>query len=167
MRYGGKEFPREDAVMDEAEFLASVARLMELKELEAQIAQEQAEVRAELAAFLESRAVKGWSGQIMGRPVRVTRQERTQITYDEDLLRQRLGERYRLVIGLDRKRLAQREEEVLRWLGDHAPEVCTVDREKVRAALEKGECSSDEFRGAFERKVTYTVALQTEKADGK
>lgn len=150
--------------MDEAAFLATVARLMELKELEAQIVQEQAEVRAELSEFLESRAQKGWSGQIMGRPVRVTRQERTQITYNEELLRQRLGDRYRMIIGLDKKRLTEREDEVLRWLGDHAVEVGRVDRDKVKAALEQGACSSDEFRGTFERKVTYTVALQlTEK----
>lgn len=146
--------------MDEQTFLANVERLMELKELEEQIAREQAEIRAEIGQYLEGRSAKSWVGQVHGREIRVTRQERVQVTYDEPLLRQRLGDRFRQVIGLDRKLLTAREDEVLQWLGDRAYEVAHVDRSKVKEALERGDVSSDEFKGAFERKVTYTVALQ-------
>lgn len=146
--------------LDEADFLANVQRLMELKELEEHIAREQAEIRAEIAAFLGARGATVWNGQVHGQSVKVTRQERAQITYNEPLLRERLGERYRLVLGLDRKAVTAREDEILQWLGDRALEVARVDRNKVKSALEAGTVSPDEFRGAFERKVSYTAALQ-------
>lgn len=149
--------------VDEQTFLANVERLMELKELEEQITREQTEIRAEIGEYLESRAAKSWGGQVHGREIKVTRQERVHVTYDDDLLRQRLGARYRQVIGLDRKLLSAREDEVLQWLGDRAFEVARVDRAKVKEALERGDVATDEFRGAFERKVSYVVTLQVTK----
>jgi hypothetical protein len=146
--------------MDEQTFLANLTRLMELKELEAQIEAEQREIRGEIAAYLEARSVKIWTGQLMGKGVKVTRQERVQIRYDEKLLRERLGDRYREIISLDRKLLASRESEVFQWLGEHALEVSKVDRQKVKEALERGGVDPEAFRGTFERQVSQTVALQ-------
>lgn len=149
----------EEAHVDEAEFQANVARLLELRELEQQIAAEQKEIREEIGRYLEARALKGWNGQVLGQQVRVVRQERSQVTYNEALLQQRLGERYRSLLSLDRKEMTKREAEVMAWLGDHALEVARVDRNKVKTAMESGEVKPEEFKGAFERTVTYTVAL--------
>lgn len=82
------------------------------------------------------------------------------MTYGEDALHERLGERYRMLLAPDLRKLRAHVDELGQQLtpammdkvGSPAPE-------KVKAAIESGVVRLEEFKGAFRKEETVSVAV--------
>jgi len=92
--------------------------------------------------------------------VKLQRHERVRIEYDDDLLRNRLGDDAWLMLSsIDRNKLKQHEQELPVWLGSYYGQIASLDRRKVRDAVEKGQVDSDLFKGAFTKDSQEVVSI--------
>ncbi|OPZ25120.1 MAG: hypothetical protein BWZ02_02595 [Lentisphaerae bacterium ADurb.BinA184] len=99
--------------------------------------------------------------------LKITYHEVTEITYDEERLRQRLGERYRLILKPDPRKIARHLDAVVDLLEPALDTVGSPDRDKVRAAIASGAVTAAEFAGAFTKSVVRRVAVMRRREDGQ
>ena len=99
---------------------------------------------------------------------KVSRREKVEIIYDEDLLASRLGERYRDILMVDPKKVRKHLGEVAPLLSSKLDLVGTPNRDKVRESIESGALQVEDFAGNFEKTVTPMVYVSRIKdpADG-
>ncbi len=98
--------------------------------------------------------------ELGGRTLRATIRRSEQVVYDEELLRERLGDRYRLVLAPDPRRIRAHLDEVAPLL-EPVLELCgKPSPERVRAAIEGGTLRREEFRGAFERRERTSLTIR-------
>lgn len=91
---------------------------------------------------------------------KLQRNERVRIDYDDNLLRNRLGDETWLKLSsIDRGRLKQHEQELPAWLGAHYAQVAALDRRKVKEAIEAGLLDGNLFKGAFTKEVQEVVSI--------
>ena len=141
------------------------AQFEELRGRIKELDEERRALGARLGATMDVSGATSFELHSGDRPVSIRRARRVSVRYDEEALRGRLGDRYRKILSIDTKALRARKDEVREWLGEHLDEVGRPDRKRVKALIEAGEATVEDFAGAFEREVRYSVTVTPIKAE--
>jgi len=143
----------------------TLSRYLEIQQEERRLAEEKNRLREVLMAHMDRTGRNFWFPVLAGQELKVRYSSTTQVRYDEELLRQRLAERYVRVLAPDprkvREHLAEVEpclEPVLAIIGSPTPD-------KVRAAILAGVVAKEEFRGAFEKSLKRLLVVSRARAD--
>lgn len=154
----------------EPELTGEMERVLEryaaLQEREREIGQEKSLLQRKLWEHVAPTGVKVWCVEVAGVKRKVTCWTRTTVEYDEKLLRARLGDRYAGLLSPDPGKIRRHAGEVASLLEPVIETVGSVDREKVRAAIEAGEASAEEFRGACTRTERTVVSVARVRKQG-
>lgn len=100
-----------------------------------------------------------WKTHAGEAPVKVRYSRKTQVQYDEDLLRRRLGVRYRQILSPDPKKLKRLTTEQQTLLDPVMDMIGTPDAERVKAAIQQGVMKPEEFKDAFSKQDKVSVAV--------
>jgi hypothetical protein len=145
-----------------------LTRYVQIQEEARRLADEKATLQERLACHLADFAEPFWFPVVAGQPLKVRVHHATEFVYDEDLLRQRLRERYTQILKPDPVKVRRHLPDVERLLWPALDLVGAPHRDQVRIAVEKGAVPRDAFTGAFE-KVTWTsiaVSHVRDEAEG-
>ena len=145
------------------EIETALKRYLEIQETEKALKEEKRALQAMIAEYMGRGGTDQWLPTIDGEPLKIRRSVRVKVEYDEDLLRERLGPKYVELLAPNAKKMAQRNAEVVQALGPLLAEVGSVDRDRVRAAVERGTIRVEEFSGAFEKTERPTVMVARQK----
>ena len=99
---------------------------------------------------------------------KVSRREICEIEYNEELLRERLGEeKYRSILSVDWKRVRANFEKLEPFMTSVIDLVGAPSADKVKAGIESGALDRAAFSGAFikRKKVQFAVSCMKEKID--
>ena len=119
-----------------------------------QLEDERQALRDHLVRHMNQHRRTLWQTKVDDTEVNVRCQPLTTITYNEPLLRERLGARYVEILDVDLKKLKDRIEDVKPLLAPLLPFVGTPSREKVRDAIESGRLETSAFEGAYAKTET-------------
>ena len=146
----------------------AVHRLAEVEENLKQLNEERSFLRERIVELMVDAGTKQRDALVDGEPVVLRVQERRKVKYDEERLRQRLGERYRRILAPDTRKIRKHAKELGPALEPHLELIGTPTPDLVQAAIAEGVVSADEFRGAFRKDTTrslYMRRLTTKKTD--
>ena len=118
--------------------------------------EEQHTLRDVIARYMQTRQKTHWQTLVDAEEVGIRCIPQTVVTYDEPLLRERLGNRYAEILEIDIKKLKDNLADVTSLLSPALDRIGTPSREKVRDAIETGGLDPNLFKGAF----TKTEKLQ-------
>jgi hypothetical protein len=100
-----------------------------------------------------------WKTHAGEAPVKVRYSRKTHVEYDEELLRQRLGVRYRQILSPDPRKLKQLSDQQRELLEPVIDTIGTPDADRVKAAIQQGVMKPEEFKGAFTKQDRVSVAV--------
>jgi hypothetical protein len=134
-------------------------RYLEIQENQRQLDEEKARLRDQLAEYLRDWQAPFWHPVVGGQPLKVRVKRDTEVVYQEELLRQRLGERYALILRPDPAKLRKHLTEITGCLQPVLDLVGSPHRDAVRDAIGNGTVRKEEFAGAYEKKEKVTLAV--------
>jgi hypothetical protein len=137
----------------------TLARYLEIQQEERRLAEEKNRLRDVLAAHMDKMGRSLWFPIVAGQELKVRYNSVPQVLYNEELLRQRLGERYVRILAPDPKKLREHLAEIEPDLEPLLPLIGSPTPDKVRAAVEAGVVAKEEFRGAFEKSLKRILAV--------
>ena len=123
--------------------------------------EEKDRLRDIIAKELEGETPSRWNAVLDGKPLVVTHGFRTAVSYDEDTLRQRLGEAFYDLLDIDGAKLRKNREAARPLLAPILATVGSVSPERVEAAIKDGKVKAEAFRGAFRKTVTPYVSIRS------
>ena len=153
--------PTEDSVTPTltAEISQVLRRYLAIQEEERRLEEEKGQLKQRLAAHLRDLAGAFWYPEVDGQKLKVRCRRETQIEYDEVLLCQRLGPRYRQILKPDPHKVRRHLDELGDALAPVLELVGSPDRDRVKAAIASGVARREEFAGAFRRTARTLVAV--------
>ncbi|RPI25530.1 MAG: hypothetical protein EHM61_14145 [Acidobacteria bacterium] len=151
-----------------AEIAAVLARYVEIQAEERKIEQEKHSLQRRLASHLKGFRGRYWFTEVGNRRLRITYNESLKVEYEEEALRQRLGDRYNEILSIDWTKLKGRADLIETLLHPHLSEIGSPDREKIRSAIAEGRFTVEDFRGTFTKsgKPFVAVAVVSEPTTG-
>ena len=149
-----------------AETANAIRRYMEIQREMSRLEQEKEELRNLIAKELEGRVPASWRPTLDAKPLVVMHGFRTTVKYDEDILRERLGDRYREILEIDGTKIRKNRELVRPLLESVLDQVGTPQASRVESAIRSGAVTADEFRGAFKKTATPFVSIRADAATG-
>jgi ElaB/YqjD/DUF883 family membrane-anchored ribosome-binding protein len=156
-------FVKEVASMPEltAEIAETLKEYTKIQQDELQLKERKQALQDKLKTHLRNYEPNAWFPEVGGVRLKVSYRSVTQVEYDEDKLRARLGNRYRILLEPDLKKLraelpnlGNELEPLLERIGSPSPE-------KVKAAIEGGTVSAGEFKGTFTKMVKEYISVST------
>lgn len=137
-----------------------------LQQLDA-LQEQKDELRREIQERMLADGRAGAEIESGGKVLKATVRTRRVVEYDEVLLRERLGERYRLVLAPDMRKIKANLEAVEPLIGPLIEQCGSPSQERVREAIESGALQREDFRGAFssEERSTLYVRRQASRGD--
>jgi hypothetical protein len=137
-----------------------LARYLEIQKEEIRLKEEKATLQGRLAAHMEAQQQTQWTPEVAGQPLVVRYRRTVRVSYDEQKLQERLGERYPALLTPDLRKLRPLVDELtpqlsIEWLtkvGSPAPE-------KVKAAIESGLVRQEDFKGAFRKEESVSISV--------
>jgi hypothetical protein len=118
------------------------------------------ELRQEIQQRLLAAGRAGAEIESDGKVLKATVRTRRVVEYDQALLRERLGERYRLVLAPDMRKIKANLEAVEPLLGPVIEECGSPSQDRVRDAIESGALQREDFRGAFSSEDRSTLYVR-------
>lgn len=137
-----------------------LSRYLEIQAEQRRLNEEKGQLREALIAHLRDLRGRYWFPVVGGQKLMVSRQRSVDIDYDEALLQQRLGERYVRILKPDPRKLRRRLDDVAPYLEPVLAEIGSPHPERVRAAIESGVVTKEDFRGAFAKTVRHRVSVR-------
>lgn len=138
---------------------------LEIQDEEKRVEERKSSLKSELLDALAGHGDGMWLPVVDNLPLKVRIVRDTAITYNEKLLRERLGEKYKDILSPDihkiRRHLADLEEVLQPFIG----KLGKPDRTKIRKAVEKGEIPTESFTGAFKKSPRNLVAIMRRPQD--
>jgi hypothetical protein len=102
-----------------------------------------------------------------GTRLKVSYRSVSSVEYDEEKLRARLGDGYHALLEPDLKKLRAELPSLGQELQPLLDRIGTPSPEKVKAAIEAGTVSAEEFKGAFKKIVKEYISVATLKGTGE
>lgn len=143
-----------------------LGRYLQIQDETRRLDEEKARLKDRLAGHLAGFVEPFWFPVVAGQPLRVRVHHATDFTYNEELLRQRLGERYLQILKPDPAKIRRHLSEVEELLRPALDLVGSPQRDQVRLAVERGAVPKDAFAGAFEKVTRTTIAVMRQR-DGE
>lgn len=140
-----------------------LVRYVELQAQERAIQEEKSNLQKKLKEHIAPTGATVWFVEVSGEAMKVTCKTRTIVEYDEASLRERLGERYIGLLSPDPGKIRRHMDEIAPYLEPVIEKVGSTDPEKVKAAIEAGSVSPEEFRGAYTKTDRSMVAVARAK----
>ena len=153
--------PEEPQVTPEIEKV--LLRYLDIQREERRLAEEKDGLRQVLASHLADLRGKFWFPVIAGCPLKIRYSRDVRVEYNEELLRERLGERYVHVLKPDMAKLRRELPQVERYLAPVLPLIGSPSPDRVRAAIQKGLVTKEEFSGAFKKTVRQSIVVMRDR----
>lgn len=147
------------------EIAALLNRYLQIQDETKRLDEEKARLKERLVGHLTGFNDPIWSPVVAGQALRIHVHHIVDVTYNEELLRQRLGERYLQILKPDPTKVRRHLAAVEDLLRPALDLVGSPQRDQVRTAVERGAVPKDAFAGAFE-KVSRTIVTVTRQRDG-
>lgn len=144
---------------DDTEFRKLVERLHRVETELSVLTGEKDRLRKEILHLMAEGGADAKSVVVEDLCYHVKRTRSTSVKYNEAVLRERLGERFTRILDIDAKKLRRNRGVVLEALGERLAEVGSISKARVKAAIESGGVSSEEFAGAFEKSVRDSLRV--------
>lgn len=138
-------------------------RYLDIQTQERVLREEKAELQEKLKAHLAGAPGTYWQVTVAGQNLRIRHVDTTEIRYDEKKLRTRLGDRYTAILAPDWRKVRKQIKDLTPYLEPVLDRIGTPDRDKVRAAVDAGTVSADDFVGAFEKETVTRIAVIRER----
>lgn len=130
------------------------ALLGEYRQVEAEIKameEERQALSARIQDLMTAAGKDSLSLTVDGEPLFLVLEQRSEIVYNEDLLRERLGEKYNSILEPDPRKLRHYPPEILEALAPFLDRIGSPSRQRIRTAIENGDVAQSAFEGAFEK----------------
>lgn len=135
-------------------------RYLEIQEQEQRLKEEKSELQSRLADAMQSADRTKWYAEVDGRKLKVWRRESVKVEYNEDLLKQRLGDRYAALLAPDIGKIRRNLDDIAPHLEPVMDRIGSPTPEKVKSAIASGQVQQEEFAGAFEKTVRRLITVQ-------
>ena len=142
------------------------ALVLQLDELEGQLKQlneRKKELREQLKGALQRAGLREHATPMGDHTIRLKLRQTVKVRYDEEVLKQRLGERYSLLLEPDARRMRKHMDVVAPLLDPVLDLVGTPSRDLVAQLVKEGTFSVEDFAGAFEKEKKATLYVQRVK----
>ena len=108
-------------------------------------------LRAAIQKLLEEEGKPAFAAIVNGEQILLELKTHTEIRYDENLLRARLGKEYERILQPDIAKIRRHLVELGPVLAPHLEKIGSPSRAKIRQLVSTGEIPLDIFRGAFQK----------------
>ncbi len=141
-----------------------LVRYLQIQEEVRRLEEEKGQLRDRLAGYLAEYQSPFWCPVVAGQPLRIRVRHEIDIEYNEELLRERLGDRYAQILRPDPAKIRRNLPAVETLLQPALALVGSPHRDSVRDAIERGAVPRDAFAGAFTKvsRTNITVMRQRE-----
>ena len=140
----------------------AIRRYMQIQREIAQLENEKEQLRNMLAKELEGKVPTRWHSTIDGKPILVVHELKTDVRYDEKLLRERLGAKYTEILEIDGAKIRKNRELVRPLLASVLDTIGTPAPSRVKAAVRSGLLAVEDFKGAFKKSVTPYISIRAD-----
>ena len=141
------------------EITEALKRYIDIQAEQARLQDEKSQLQETLKAFLAPTGGTQWQVALADSRLKVVYREKTDVEYNEDVLRQRLGERYKMILSPDVRKIKTGLAGLKGALDPYLQQIGSPDSEKVREAVQSGLIATDEVRGAFVKHRRQSVAV--------
>ena len=145
------------------EIFKVLRRYVEIQTEERRLREEKAELQNKLKMHMVPAGCSFWYTEVDGEKLKVVCNEFVEIKYDDDLLRERLGDRFPTILSPDIRKIRSELPRIERYLVPVLAEIGSVDPQHVRAAIESGHVTKEDFRDAFTKTRNYRIAVRRPK----
>lgn len=149
-----------------AEIEMALKEYTALQQEEQKLKERKRELQERLKAHLRNDNKNIWYPEVDGIRLKVSYRSVPQVEYDEEKLRTRLGDRYHALLEPDIKKLRTELPTLGNELAPLLDRIGSPSPDKVKAAVESGTVSADEFKSAFTKTVREYISVATLKKDG-
>ena len=140
-----------------------LSRYLAIQQEERRLAEEKRSLQDVLMRHMHGMGRDFWYPVVGGQDLKVRYTATPQVRYDEERLRQRLGDRYVHILGPDPRKLRAHLAEIEPLLEPMLPVIGSPTPDKVRSAIASGIVAKEEFQGAFEKSVKRTLIVSRAK----
>jgi len=149
------------------EIEATLKRYRAVQEEQKRLGEEKQELKQKILDHISTRSNMQWLVDVGGERLKIVSRPESVVKYDEDVLRQRLGNRYRAILSPDMKKIKAELPKATQLLDPIIEEIGSPDAEKVKKAFQDGVVAKEEFAGAFEkeRRNRFAVMLDRQTED--
>ncbi|MCF7847751.1 MAG: hypothetical protein K9M45_02785 [Kiritimatiellales bacterium] len=151
--------------MENVELTEEIKSVLEeytrLQQQEQELKERKHALQEKLKAHLRGDAKKVWYPEIGGKRLKINYRSVSHVEYDEELLRTRLGDRYKTILELNMRKLKAELPNLGSELEPLLDRIGSPSAEKVKAAIESGVASPGDFRGAFTKTAKEYIAVAT------
>ena len=140
-------------------------RYVQNQEAEQRLREEKKHLQDELKQALQHMSGRFWFPTVDGVALKVSHSRTEQVIYDDDVLHERLGERFASVAKADLRKVRSHMAQVEPCLAPILNVVGSVDRARVKEAVENGTVRAEEFRGAFRKELVVRLAVMRQRPD--
>lgn len=140
-------------------------RYLQIQAEEQRLREEKTALQERLKRFLDPCTANftQWFTQVGAERLKVSYRKSLEVEYDEATLRQRLGPRYVEILAPDPQKLKQELPTLTGFLAPVLDRIGSPDPAKVRAAIESGRLTKDDFRGAFRKVPRESLAVARQR----
>lgn len=135
------------------EIEATLRAYTQLQQEEQRLKERKQALQEKLKAHLRGEKKSLWCPDVGGTRLKVSYRSVPQVEYNEEKLRARLGDRYAALLEPDLKKLRAELPNLGAELKPLLDRIGSPSPEKVKAAIDSGAVSPDEFKGAFTKTV--------------
>lgn len=146
-----------DAISEE--LLSVLSRYLAIQQEERRLQEEKDGLQKRLADYMEAGGMGQWFPEVGGQRLLVRYRKTVRVEYDEEMLRARLGDRYRALLRPDIRKIKRNLEAVEPSLSGVLELVGSPAPEKVKEAVASGRVKVEEFAGAFTKTDVINVSV--------
>ena len=139
---------------------AILRRLTEVDQILEQAKEERVFLRERIVELMTANQERQRRIEVDGQPMMLRVHVRRKVRYDEEVLRERLGDRYRQILSPDARKVRKHAAELGDALDEHLELIGSPTPDRVQAAIEGGLVRADEFRGAFRKDTTRVLNVR-------
>ncbi len=142
-----------------------LSRYLEIQAEMHRLSEEKGRLRDTLLAHVADARGRFWFPVVGGQKLMVAVRRKVEIDYDEDVLRRRLGDRYVQILKPDTRKMRKRLDDIEDTLAPVLALIGSPHPDKVRAAVESGAVSTEEFQGAFTKRLKESLTVRRARDD--
>ena len=142
-----------------AEIEETLKEYTALQQEEQKLKERKHALQEKLKAHLRSEEKNIWYPEVGGVRLKVSYRSTSNVEYDEDTLATRLGDRYSSLLEPDIKKLRAELPNLGREMEPLLDRIGSPSPDKVKAAVENGTVSADEFKGAFTKTTKEYISV--------
>lgn len=146
-----------------AEVEQALRRYVEIQVESAALQDEKYQLRELISAYMEGKDTASISPEVDGQRLSVHNRTRTVVDYDEDVLKARLGDDYKLILWPDPAKIKKNLPLVASLLMPIIEKIGSPSQEVVKAVVSSGKVPREVFDGAFEKRVSQYFSVSRER----